>query len=269
MRETFLEHHGHDVAAHLPSLLANVGDYRRIRCDYWHYLTGRLESAYYRQCAEWCREHGLTLTGHLSGEELFRHNILFFGDLYRCLRWLDIPGIDAIFPRLNHEADHFMVAAKSGGSAIRQLGRDRLLCETYTGSGWELTPEQMKIIFDKLALGGVLEECPDVRVVWSHCGGGLAMVLDRIDRGYRRYEGCLCPPSEYLRRCYYDTVTVSGPALECARATFGADRLVYGTDEPHVPNGSKAVLQALRERPWPEAEMGAILGGTACGLLEG
>jgi hypothetical protein len=155
MRETFLERHGYDVAAHLPSLLANVGDYRRIRCDYWHYLTGRLESAYYRQCAEWCREHGLTLTGHLSGEELFRHNILFFGDFYRCLRWLDIPGIDAIFPRLNHEADHFMVAAKSGGSAIRQLGRDRLLCETYTGSGWELTPEQMKIIFDKLALGGV------------------------------------------------------------------------------------------------------------------
>ena len=120
----------------------------------------------------------------------------------------------------------------------------------------------------KLALGGVLEECPGVRVVWSHCGGGLAMVLDRIDRGYRRYEGCLRPPSEYLRRCYYDTVTVSGPALECARATFGADRLVYGTDEPHVPNGSRAVLAALRARPWPEACLNAILCDTARYLLE-
>ena len=76
-------------------------------------------------------------------------------------------------------------------------------------------------------LGGVLEECPDVRVVWSHCGGGLCMVLDRIDRGYRRYEKCLRPPSEYLRQCWYDTVSESGPALDfCARATFGADRLV-------------------------------------------
>ena len=55
----------------------------------------------------------------------------------------------------------------------------------------------------KLTLGGVLEECPDVRIVWSHCGGGLCMVLDRIDRGYRRYEKCLRPPSEYLRQCYY------------------------------------------------------------------
>ena len=120
----------------------------------------------------------------------------------------------------------------------------------------------------KLTLGGVLEECPEVRIVWSHCGGGLCMVLDRIDRGYRRYEKCLRPPSEYLRQCYYDTVTGSGPALDCARATFGADRLVYGTDEPHVPNASKAVLAALRSRPWPEAEIEAILIGTARRLLE-
>ena len=120
----------------------------------------------------------------------------------------------------------------------------------------------------KLTLGGVLEECPDVRVVWSHCGGSLCMVLDRIDRGYRRYEKCLRPPSEYLRRCWYDTVSESGPALDCARATFGADRLVYGTDEPHVPNGSKAVLAALRARPWPEAELEGILSGTARALVE-
>ena len=120
----------------------------------------------------------------------------------------------------------------------------------------------------KLALGGVLEECPGVRIVWSHCGGGLCMVLDRIDRGYRRYEKCVRPPSEYLRRCWYDTVTVSGPALDCARATFGADRLVYGTDEPHVPDGSKAVLAALRARPWPEAELERMLSSTAIGLLE-
>jgi hypothetical protein len=52
----------------------------------------------------------------------------------------------------------------------------------------------------KLALSGALEECPDVKIVWSHLGGGLAMILDRIDRGYQRFSSCPQPPSYYLRR---------------------------------------------------------------------
>ena len=109
----------------------------------------------------------------------------------------------------------------------------------------------------KLALGGVLEECPDVRVVWSHCGGGLCMVLDRVDRGLPPLRGSACARrASTCGECWYDTVTVSGPALDCARATFGADRLVYGTDEPHVPDGSNAVLAALRGRPWPKGGVG-------------
>ena len=155
MRDVFRARYGYDIADHIPSLLGNEGDYRRIRSDYWHLMSGRLEEVYYRQASGWCRENGLKLTGHVSGEELFRHSMLFFGDFYNCIRWLDIPGIDSIIPQLNHESDHYMVAAKCGSSAIRELGRERLLCETYTGSGWDLSPELMKIIFDKLALGGV------------------------------------------------------------------------------------------------------------------
>ncbi len=78
-----------------------------------------------------------------------------------------------------------------------------------------------------------------------------------------------CFVVDYLRQRWYDTVIVSGPALDCARATFGADRLVYGTDEPNVPNGSKAARAALRTRPWPEADLRAALSSNAHGLLEG
>jgi len=119
----------------------------------------------------------------------------------------------------------------------------------------------------KLAFGGVLETCPDTRIVWSHCGGSLAMLVDRLDRSYKRYEKCLRPPSEYLRRCFYDTASMHGPALDCARATFGIERLVYGTDEPHVPNATKAVLAALRDRPWPASELQQVLSGNALPLL--
>jgi aminocarboxymuconate-semialdehyde decarboxylase len=119
----------------------------------------------------------------------------------------------------------------------------------------------------KLILAGVLEEFPDVRLVWSHCGGSLSMMIDRIDRGYKRYGTCPRPPSEYLRSCFYDTACTHGPALDCARATFGTNALVYGTDEPHVPNGTRAVLDALRGRQWSDADLEAILSRNARNLL--
>lgn len=113
----------------------------------------------------------------------------------------------------------------------------------------------------KLVLAGILEECPGVRLVWSHLGGGLAMLMDRLDRVYKRYQSCPRPPSVYLRQCFFDTVCTHGPALDCARATFGAGCLVFGTDEPHLPNGTRDVLSALRARPWPAADIEAALVG--------
>jgi aminocarboxymuconate-semialdehyde decarboxylase len=128
-------------------------------------------------------------------------------------------------------------------------------------------PAETAMAAARLALSGVLEECPDVRIVWSHLGGGLAMILDRLDRGYQRFSDCPHPPSVYLRRCYFDTVCTHGPALDCAHATWGPKALVFGTDVPHVPNTEKETLAALKARSWPDAELEAILGGTIRQLL--
>jgi aminocarboxymuconate-semialdehyde decarboxylase len=128
-------------------------------------------------------------------------------------------------------------------------------------------PGETAMSATKLALAGVLEECPDVKIVWSHLGGSLPMILDRIDRGYRRFSNCPHPPSYYLRRCYFDTACVHGPALECARATWGPGTLVFGTDAPHVPNAEKDTVAALQTRSWSDAELGGIFSGTVKNLL--
>ena len=128
-------------------------------------------------------------------------------------------------------------------------------------------PGETAMAATKLALAGVLADCPDVRIVWSHLGGGLPMMLDRIDRGYQRYSSCAYPPSYYLRSCYFDTACTHGPALECARATWGAGALVFGTDVPHVPNTEKETMDALKARAWPETELRDIYGGTVRRLI--
>jgi aminocarboxymuconate-semialdehyde decarboxylase len=128
-------------------------------------------------------------------------------------------------------------------------------------------PGETAMAATKLALSGVLDECPDAKIVWSHLGGSLPMVLDRIDRGYQRFSSCPHPPSTYLRRCYFDTACCHGPALECARATWGAHALVFGTDVPHVPDTERQTIAALKARHWPEAELQAIFADTVRGLL--
>ena len=128
-------------------------------------------------------------------------------------------------------------------------------------------PGETAMAATKLALSGVLEECADAKIVWSHLGGSLPMILDRIDRGYQRFSNCPHPPSYYLRRCYFDTACSHGPALDCARATWGVNALVFGTDVPHVPNAEKENIAALKARSWSASELDGILGGTVRKLI--
>lgn len=130
-------------------------------------------------------------------------------------------------------------------------------------------PGETTVAAARLIYSGVLEECSGVRVIWSHLGGALPMLVARLDAGTARFPACPQPASVYLARCYYDTVCAHAPAYECARATFGAGRLMFGTDEPHRLDPPSDILATLRARPWPAEEMAAVLGGTATQLFAG
>lgn len=130
-------------------------------------------------------------------------------------------------------------------------------------------PAETTLAAARLTLAGVWEECPEVPVIWSHVGGALPLLAARLDAGYRRFPTCPRPPSTYLARCYYDTVCTHAPALECARATFGPGRLLFGTDEPHRLDAPHDILATVQGRPWPAAEIAGVLGGTAERLFGG
>jgi aminocarboxymuconate-semialdehyde decarboxylase len=87
-----------------------------------------------------------------------------------------------------------------------------------------------------LIFGGVLDELETLRPVLMHGGGYLPYQIGRLDHGHRvRAEsaGCKHPPSSYLRRFWYDTITHAPGPLRFLLDTVGADRVVYGTDFPY------------------------------------
>jgi aminocarboxymuconate-semialdehyde decarboxylase len=82
---------------------------------------------------------------------------------------------------------------------------------------------------------GIPTRYPDIKIINSHLGGALPMLLQRADDQYR-WEAPDTPelPSVAARRMWYDTVGHGHvPALRCAIDSLGADRLLLGTDFPY------------------------------------
>ncbi|MBI4491197.1 MAG: amidohydrolase [Chloroflexi bacterium] len=144
------------------------------------------------------------------------------------------------------------------------LGRDYALCMVM-----EFPVDTTRAVA-RLIYSGALDRFSRIRWILSHVGGTLPFIQGRMDFGHRLFPECQTPaepPSAYLRRLYYDTVT-SGylAALECAIANLGASQLVFGTDCPHNPPG--AFLDVLAASPsLDESARQAVLGGTALTLF--
>jgi len=125
----------------------------------------------------------------------------------------------------------------------------------------------------RLAYSGVFERYPRIRWVISHLGGTLPFMLPRLDNYWRQFpaasERSPRPPSEYIRELVFDTATTHRPAIRCACDTLGADRLVFGSDFPHVHGGSGPFLTAADEVGATGEERDRLLGGRADDLLAG
>jgi predicted TIM-barrel fold metal-dependent hydrolase len=125
----------------------------------------------------------------------------------------------------------------------------------------------------RLVLSGLLEEYPDLKFVLSHLGGTLPYLVGRIDDGYRIYrehQGKIREaPSEYFRKMYLDTASFYEPALNCAHAFWGAERMLLGSDYPYgwVGDLGRCAESVERLKIGEEAKM-KILHGNAEKILQ-
>jgi aminocarboxymuconate-semialdehyde decarboxylase len=119
------------------------------------------------------------------------------------------------------------------------------------------------VTFATLVAGGVMDECPDLKIVLGHGGGYTCYGIGRLDRGWQvRTEAranSTQPPSEYLRRFYYDCIVYTEPALRFLIDTVGADRVVFGTDWPYDMALDWPVSWILAMKSLTQEEKDAIL----------
>ncbi|MGR6919483.1 amidohydrolase family protein [[Actinomadura] parvosata] len=131
-------------------------------------------------------------------------------------------------------------------------------------------PMETALAVSRLVLGGVLER-HDLRLCLAHGGGCLPSLLGRLDLGWSRKPVARTtprPPSDYLRRLYYDTATFSTPLLRRLVEDFGVDHVLVGTDYPFelADTDPLGTVAALGLAPGDAA---AVRAGTAMALLTG
>jgi aminocarboxymuconate-semialdehyde decarboxylase len=84
--------------------------------------------------------------------------------------------------------------------------------------------------------GKLLLRRPRLRIAFSHGGGTLAALLPRLQQGWTVFpalaDAIEVAPAEQARRMYYDTLVFDPAMLRMLVATFGAERLMLGSDYP-------------------------------------
>lgn len=158
-----------------------------------------------------------------------------------------------------HPADpgrHMMEGPYSGFSATHPM---------FVRAGWgfmfEAGTQAMRLV-----LSGLFDTCPDLQFILGHLGETIPYQMARIDESLSRDT-----PMKNFREVFtgHFHVTTSGffsdPALRCAIAEMGSDRVLFSVDWPFASN--TAGTDWLVAAPLTEEERTAISSGNAQRLL--
>ncbi len=148
--ETFSEQWGYDLKTKLPMLTERIGEWKKVRHNYYQVLLQMFIDRWSKPWHEYCEANGLIWTGHYweHGWPSAEHG----GDNMAMYAWHQQPGIDM----LGNEFEEKELRTQFGNirsvkelrSAANQTGRKRTLSETYGGGGWEMTFRDYKYLGD-------------------------------------------------------------------------------------------------------------------------
>ena len=136
--------------------------------------------------------------------------------------------------------DPFFEACESLGAAVfvhalKPTGMDRLVGPAPLQQVLAY-PTDVGLAAASAITGNLMLRRPRLRIAFSHGGGTLAALLPRLQQGWTVFpalaDAIELAPVDQARRMYYDTLVFDGAMLRHLVATFGADRLMLGSDYP-------------------------------------
>jgi len=173
------------------------------------------------------------------------------------------PSFDPVYAELDRRKSVLFLHPE-GAAAHSPLVSDSGIT-WMVGAPFEDTIAAVQLIVREVPL-----RFPRMKIILSHLGGALPLLTRRLD-DHVIFEApdITEQPSLIAQRMWYDTVAHNHPpALGCAVDTFGADRLLLGTDFPYQSGDHhQRAIGYITESHLPEQAANAILDHNAQNLL--
>jgi len=153
--DRFQEIKGYDVRPYVASFFApNMTDeQRRVKADYWDVFSLMFAAGFFKQQADWCAANGIAYQVHINHEELEMELTRSEGDFFRDMRYVEVPGIDAIWHQI--WMDTISDYPRLASSAAHLYGKARAFTETFAAYRPNPNAEQARYILNEEMVRGV------------------------------------------------------------------------------------------------------------------
>ena len=100
---------------------------------------------------------------------------------------------------------------------------------------------------------GFFDRYPNLRLIAAHVGGTLPYIVGRMDACYKDMPPCSEnisePPSEYMRRIFYDSIGFTPEAIQMCLNVGGENRMMFGSDYPHLIGHMEPAQERVKSLP--------------------
>ncbi|NLD73488.1 MAG: hypothetical protein GX649_12325 [Chloroflexi bacterium] len=152
--ERYRAAYGEDLEPRLTHLFFPEEGYRRTRYRFWRLVQELFVQGYMEPLYDWCEAHGALLTGHMVLEEGLTAQVTSNAAVMPHYEFFHMPGMDWLTRRIDPPNTPHQVA-----SVAHQLGKRRILSESFAGCGWSVTFEDLKWIYEWQMARGVTTLC--------------------------------------------------------------------------------------------------------------
>jgi len=152
--EYFKKHYNTDIFDELGLLVVKKKGYKKFRYRYWKAMQSLMLENFAKQIYDWCDNNGVELTGHYAQEDTLGLQMTSNAGVMPFYQYEHIPGIDWLGRKTDNE-----IPIKQLSSAAEQLGKKKIITETFGCCGWDISPSELGRILGYQLVNGANMFC--------------------------------------------------------------------------------------------------------------